>query len=45
VKRSGKSALGLKALEESKASYAYAGFDNENPYDPTVKGLANKYPN
>jgi len=32
-------------LEESKASYADAGFNDENPYDLTVKGLANKYPN
>jgi len=32
-------------LAESKASYADAGFDDENRYELTVKGLANKYPN
>ena len=39
VRRSGKSTLCFNALEESKVSYAYVNFDDENLYDLTVKDM------
>lgn len=39
VRRSGKSTLCFNALEESKVSYAYINFDDENLYDLSVKDM------
>lgn len=39
VRRSGKSTLCFNVLEESKVSYAYVNFDDENLYDLTVKDM------
>ena len=39
VRRSGKSTLCFNALEESKVSYAYVNFDDENLYDITVRDM------
>ncbi len=39
VRRSGKSTLCFNALEQSKVSYAYVNFDDENLYDLTVKDM------
>lgn len=41
VRRSGKSTICFNALEESKVSYAYVNFDDENLYGLTVKDMNN----